>query len=324
MGEPGGIGPEITVKAALSEEITSICIPIVIGAKKPIEDAIGLIGGAARIKLIHSPAEAATETNVVNLIEAGHLEDYRKKSPSPEGGRASYEFIKKATELAMGGQVRGICTAPISKEALKMAGVQYPGHTEMLSALTDTPRYAMMLMGGPLRVVLVTTHAAISKVPSLITRAAVLEKIRIASEAARMLAVTSNEIAVCGLNPHAGEGGLFGREEIDHIAPAIEDAKKEGINATGPHPADALFRRAWTGDIGMIVAMYHDQGLVALKMAAFDTGVNVTLGLPIVRTSPDHGTAYDIAWKGTARAESMIEAVRTAVKLIQSGSAAER
>ncbi len=315
MGEPGGIGPEIAVKASLNQQAMSICIPVIIGAGKPLEDALALIGGAVRINTIHSPAQAAHEPGVINFIEVDAPQDYTKNKPSAGGGRASYEFIRKATGLALNKDVDGICTAPISKEALKMAGVEFPGHTEMLSFLTGTPRHAMMLMGGPLRVVLVTTHAAISRVPYLITRKAVLEKIQIAWDAARLLSVASNEIAVCGLNPHAGEGGLFGREEIDEIAPAIEDAKRQGINATGPHPADALFRRAWTSDVGMIVAMYHDQGLVALKMAAFDTGVNVTLGLPIVRTSPDHGTAYDIAWKGIAKAESMIEAVKTAAYL---------
>ncbi len=315
MGEPGGIGPEIAVKAALSQQATSICIPIIIGARKPLEDAIAIAGVHAKIKAVHSPAEAVQEPGAINFIEVDAPQEYTKNKPSAGGGQASYEFIRKAAGLAMNKEVHGICTAPISKEALKMAGVEFPGHTEMLSALTHTARYAMMLMGGPLRVVLVTTHAAISKVPSLITRAAVLEKIQIASEAARLLSVAGNEVAVCGLNPHAGEGGLFGREEIDEIAPAIGDAKKQGIHATGPHPADALFRRAWTSDVGMIVAMYHDQGLVALKMAAFDAGVNVTLGLPIVRTSPDHGTAYDIAWKAIAKAESMIEAVKTAAYL---------
>ena len=207
-------------------------------------------------------------------------------------------YIKKAVELALRRQVDGIVTAPISKEALKMAGFKWPGHTEMLADLTNTKDYAMMLVGGPLRVILVTIHTALKNVPDLITRQRIIKTIRLAKKACDMLRIKKPRIAVAGLNPHAGEAGIFGDEEIKKIIPAVKEAIKEGIPVSGPYPPDTIFHKAYKGEVDIIVCMYHDQGLIPLKMIAFDKGVNVTVGLPFVRTSPDHGTAYDIAWKG--------------------------
>ena len=206
-------------------------------------------------------------------------------------------------------------TAPISKEALKMAGMTWPGHTEMIAELTGTRDYAMMLVGGPLRVILVTIHTALRNVPDMIKQDTVLKTIRLARRACNMLGIKAPRIAVAGLNPHAGEAGMFGDEEIREIIPAIEAARLEGIEATGPFPPDTVFHKAYKGEVDIVVCMYHDQGLVPLKMIAFDTGVNVTVGLPIIRTSPDHGTAYDIAWSGKADPSSLIEAVRLASQM---------
>jgi len=242
-------------------------------------------------------------------------EPFEKGSPTAAGGAASYAYIRRAVEIVLKGEAHALVTAPISKEAFKMAGIPYPGHTEMLAALTGTNRYAMMLCGGPLRVVLVTIHTALRDVPPLITRARVLDTIRLAVAACRMLGLDAPRIAVAGLNPHAGEAGIFGSEEITEIAPAVEDARREGFSVTGPYPPDTLFYRAARGEFDLLVCMYHDQGLIPLKMIAFDTGVNVTVGLPIIRTSPDHGTAYDIAWKGVANPTSMREAIDTALRL---------
>jgi 4-hydroxythreonine-4-phosphate dehydrogenase len=196
-----------------------------------------------------------------------------------------------------------------------MAGLPWPGHTEMLAELTGTEDFAMMLMGGGLRVILVTIHMALREVPPLITRGSVLRCIRLARRACLMLSMEAPRIAVAGLNPHAGEAGLFGGEEAGAIAPAVEEARAEGLAVTGPWPPDTVFHRALRGEFDIVVSMYHDQGLIPLKLVAFETGVNVTVGLPVVRTSPDHGTAYDIAWQGRADARSMAEAVRAAASL---------
>ena len=319
IGEPGGIGPEVAVRAAASREVRSVCDPILIGGALSVRMALDMLSLPFALREIEGPRESRPEAGIIEFVPAGPPEGKSKKfkrgKPSAGGGMACYEYIKAAARAAMEGEVKAICTAPISKEALRMAGVAYPGHTEMLAALTGTRKFAMMLMGGPLRVLLVTIHVALKDVPGLIKKEMVLEKILLASGAAEMLGIERPRIAVCGLNPHAGEAGLFGDEEAREIAPAVRQARKKGIDASGPVSPDVLFRKAFTGEADIVVAMYHDQGLIPLKMIAFDRGVNVTVGLPIIRTSPDHGTAYDIAWKGIADPASMIEAARTAVSL---------
>jgi 4-hydroxythreonine-4-phosphate dehydrogenase len=212
-------------------------------------------------------------------------------------------------------KVHGIVTAPISKEALALAGFPWPGHTEMLAEFTGTKEYAMMLVGAPLRVILVTIHTALKNVPALITTERVLGTILLAEKACAMLGMKEPRIAVAGLNPHAGESGVLGSEEMQEIIPAIMQAKERGIAVQGPYPPDVVFHKAYKGDVDMVVCMYHDQGLIPLKMLFFDKGVNVTVGLPIIRTSPDHGTAYDIAWKGSADPSSMREAIHMALRL---------
>ena len=317
IGEPGGIGPEVAVRAAASRQLRSVCDPILVGAVLPIRMALDMLSLPFDLRGIGGPRESRPEAGIIEYVPAGPAEGkkFKRGRPSAEGGMACYEYIKAAARFAMEGEVKAVCTAPISKEALKMAGVFYPGHTEMLAALTGARKFAMMLMGGPLRVLLVTIHVALKDVPGLIKKEAVLEKILLAGRAAGMLGIERPRIAVCGLNPHAGEAGLFGDEEAREIAPAVRQARRKGILASGPVSPDVLFRKAFTGGADIVVAMYHDQGLIPLKMIAFDRGVNVTVGLPIIRTSPDHGTAYDIAWEGRADPASMIEAARTAVSL---------
>jgi 4-hydroxythreonine-4-phosphate dehydrogenase len=315
MGDPAGIGPEIIVHAVSNPEIQKICRPVVIGAHNILEESFRLAGQVFRPNVITSAAMVDPSPGTVNIMDIGSIRDVRQEKASADGGRASAACIKKAVELALNKQVDAVVTAPISKEAFKAAGLKWPGHTEMLAELTNTTDYAMMLVGGPLRVILVTIHTAIRNVPALITKASVLKTILLAKKACDMLGLKNPNIAVAGLNPHAGETGIFGSEESEAISPAVEDAQRLGLPVSGPYPPDTIFHKGYKGEVDIIVCMYHDQGLIPLKMICFDTGVNVTVGLPIIRTSPDHGTAYDIAWKGIARPSSMIEAIRLAARL---------
>ncbi|MCX7914350.1 MAG: 4-hydroxythreonine-4-phosphate dehydrogenase PdxA [Thermodesulfovibrionales bacterium] len=304
IGDPGGIGPEVTLKALLDESIFVECNPLIVGDRCVINEAVEAI-------------KIPFETNIYDILETGSISNRRFKrgEPTIEGGKACVEYIKKAVELASLGIVNGIVTAPISKESLRMAGFPWPGHTEMLAELTNTKNYAMFLYSEYLKVILVTTHVSFKDIPKLITKDKVFNTILNAYKASKMLSIDSPRIAVCGLNPHAGEGGIFGKEEIEQIIPAIERAISEGIIVSGPFPSDSLFWRAYNGEFDIVVCMYHDQGLIPLKMLAFNKGVNITIGLPFIRTSPAHGTAYDIAWRGVADPSSMIEAIKIAAKL---------
>jgi 4-hydroxythreonine-4-phosphate dehydrogenase len=316
MGDPGGVGQEIIIKALCSAEVKALCEPVIVGDRVVFEEAFRLSGLSMKLNIIRGPGEAKGAPGSLDLIDLAIMREFKKNRPSAEGGKASAAYIRKAVELAVNKQVDAVVTAPISKEALKMAGLNWPGHTEMIAELTGTRSYAMMLVGGPLRVVLVTIHTALRNVPGMITRDSVLKTIRLARLACRMLDIKNPRIAVAGLNPHAGEAGMFGDEETREIFPAVEDAAKEGIQTAGPFPPDTIFHKAYRGEVDIVVCMYHDQGLIPLKMIAFDKGVNVTLGLPIIRTSPDHGTAYDIAWSGKAEPSSMIEALKLASQMV--------
>jgi 4-hydroxythreonine-4-phosphate dehydrogenase len=236
-------------------------------------------------------------------------------------GAASIEFIKTAVRLAQAGSLAGIVTAPINKEAMNMAGYHYPGHTELLADLTQTKEFGMMIVGGPLKIMFTTTHVAISSLSSILTTERIAKAIRLAHLGlTRYFGIARPKIGVAALNPHAGEHGLFGNEEATSIAPAVQQARAAGIKASDPQPADTLFGKAARGGYDGVVAMYHDQGLIPLKLIAFGTCVNLTVGLPIIRTSVDHGTAYDIAGKGVAEHGSLLEAVKVAARLAQSWS----
>lgn len=304
LGEPAGIGPEIVLKSLLSREVTEICRPLIIGSRVVIEEA------AEKMSI---PFDAHTH----DVLNTGAIKncDFARGISTIEGGRECVTYIKKAAELAMLKVVDAIVTAPISKESLKMAGFTWPGHTEMLAELTGTSDYAMILCGGPLKVILATIHTALRNVPDLVTRERIVKTIILAKKACDLMDIKEPRIAVAGLNPHSGEAGIFGNEEKLEIAPAVEDVRGMGILVSGPYPADALFHKAYKGEFDIVVCMYHDQGLIPLKMIAFDKGVNMTVGLPFVRTSPDHGTAYDIAWKGIADPSSLIEAIKLAASL---------
>jgi 4-hydroxythreonine-4-phosphate dehydrogenase len=304
IGDPAGIGPEIVLKAIMSHEIEGLCEPIIIGDIAVLEEAV---------EKLNIPVDL----NSLKIINTGEIKDrnFQRCKPTAEGGRACVSYIKKAVELALNKEVYAIVTAPISKESLKIAGFKWPGHTEMLAELTSTKDYAMMFYSDKLKLILVTIHTALKNVPDLIKKEKVLKTITLAKKSCDMMGIENPKIAVAGLNPHAGETGIFGDEEIKEIIPAVNEAQASGISVSGPYPADTLFHKAYNGEFDIIVCMYHDQGLIPLKMIAFDKAVNVTIGLPIIRTSPDHGTAYDIAWKGIANPSSMNEAIKLAVRV---------
>jgi 4-hydroxythreonine-4-phosphate dehydrogenase len=314
MGDPAGVGPEIILKALNVKAVVDCCRPIIVGSIKALEEAkTPLPMGTQRgLLAVDEPLKEAP-SGVVEVVDVDlNLPALSPGKPTAEAGHISVACIKKAVQLALDKKVDAVVTAPITKETLKMAGYPYPGHTELLAELTGAKEYSMLLTGGGLRVVLVTIHVALRDVPGLIRKEAVYRAIRHADGACRMMGIQEPKVAVCGLNPHAGESGLFGDEEIKEISPACQEARDAGIKVSGPLPADTLFYRALNRDFDAVVAMYHDQGLGPLKMLAFGHAVNVTLGLPIIRTSVDHGTAYDIAGKGIANPDSLVEAIKLA------------
>lgn len=305
MGDPAGVGPEIIVKAFAQEDIYKICNPLVIGDRAVIKKVIKTIG------MDFDP----DNIEILNLNEIKNPEHLLIGKPSEESGRASFSYIRKAVELYRLGIIEAIVTAPITKLSLRMAGLPWLGHTDMLAALTDTEDYAMAFYSDSLKIILATIHVTLREVPYLIKKEKIIKTVFFAKKACDMLQIENPKIAVCGLNPHAGEEGIIGREEIDEIIPAIKEARAFGIDVSGPYSADSLFFRASKGEFDMVVAMYHDQALAPFKLLAFDRGVNFTVGLPFIRTSPDHGTGYDIAWQGKAEPTSLLEAIKLAVRM---------
>jgi 4-hydroxythreonine-4-phosphate dehydrogenase len=319
MGDPCGVGPEIIVKALQTVTRADVCIPLVIGDHLAMERAISVCNSTVKIQEITAVEEAwMVSDNCIPLLALSNLalSDLAYGAPSVASGDAVYRYICHAASLCLDGHVSAMVTAPINKEAMHCAGHDYPGHTELLAKLCGTDEFVMMLAGDLLRVSLVTIHEALQDVPSLVTFGQVLTTIRLtAAGITRLTGKVSPKLAVLALNPHCGEAGKFGKQETEIIAPAIEAARREGIDAEGPLAADTLFHFAQKGGYDGVVAMYHDQGLIPLKMLHFDDGVNITLGLPIIRTSVDHGTAYNLAGKGTASEKSMQAAIRMAVAL---------
>jgi 4-hydroxythreonine-4-phosphate dehydrogenase len=326
MGDVAGIGPEVIVRAWSDARLLTWCRPVVVGHPEVLGRAVEKWGSGLEVRTVERIVAAAPDVKSIPCWDPGK-DDAAAVPPGrndPRAGRAAYDYLVAAARAAIAGQVDAIVTAPLSKAALHLAGLKYPGHTEILAEVCGVQDFGMMLYlpgasasGRPhnLGVVHATLHTSIRSVPELLTRPLILEKIRLIEQFLKTVGCEAPRIAVCALNPHAGEEGLFGQEEIRTIAPAVRAAAAEGIAVAGPLPADALFKRAVAGEFDGVVAMYHDQGHSALKLVAFDLAVNVTLGLPIVRTSPSHGTAFDIAWQGRARPEGMIEAIYTAALL---------
>lgn len=319
MGDAAGVGPEIILKSLGDAEMYEISNPLVIGDKKILERAKSFVNSGLVIEAVS--AEQLRETpfkhGVVHCLDLDLLpEDLPIGQVSPEAGNAAFQYLAKAIEMAKENRIDAICTAPLNKEALQKGGHMYPGHTEILADLTNTKDYSMMLSAPNLRVIHVTTHVGIIDAVKMINPERVYHVLKLAHDTLKKAGIESPKIAVCGINPHAGENGLFGYgEEEEKVVPGVEKAQAEGINAIGPLPADTLFFRAVRGDFDIVVAMYHDQGHGPVKVLGLDAGVNITVGLPIIRTSVDHGTAFDIAGKGIADEKSLMEAMRQAVEL---------
>jgi 4-hydroxythreonine-4-phosphate dehydrogenase len=314
MGEPGGIGPEIIVKA-LSCLKARGCCPVVVGNGAVMKDAVKLTRLPLRVRTIENVARSQHEQGVINVLHINVPGTAKRGSPSKSAGTAVVKYIRKAVELSLNHEVDAIVTAPVSKESLKMARQPWPGHTELLAELTAAREYAMMFVSDKLKLVLCTIHIPLKDVPKKITKGVVRKTIDLALKGAEMTGTGNPRIAVAGLNPHAGESGVMGNEEMKAIVPAIHHAQGEGIRVSGPHPPDVVFYKALKGEFDIVVCMYHDQGLIPFKMLSFESGVNVTVGLPVIRTSPDHGTAFDIAWQNRADPKSMVEAIKLAAKM---------
>lgn len=328
MGDPAGVGPEIAVKVFSDEHVFDDVRPVLVGNTFIMERACKLLGKNLEIHPIFSVEEAFFRPGVMDVFEVSldGIETVKPGQLSEIAGDMAFLCVKKAIELAMERKVDGTVTNPLNKEALNMAGHHFSGHTEIYAQYTGTKKYSMMLAHDNLRVVHVSTHVSLREACDRVKKDRVLEVIRIADDACRKLGIEHPKVAVAGLNPHSGENGMFGREEIEEIIPAIEEAKKEGILADGPVPADTVFSKARGGWYDIVVCMYHDQGHIPLKLVGFTyneetkrwdsvAGVNITLGLPIIRTSVDHGTAFDLAGTGQANEDSLKNAIAYAVKM---------
>ncbi|MGI6084931.1 MAG: 4-hydroxythreonine-4-phosphate dehydrogenase PdxA [Acetivibrionales bacterium] len=328
MGDPAGIGAEIAVKALVQHNWSGICLPIVVGDYEAMKDAIRYTNSECTLNIINDPAEGKNEHGVINLIDLHCLEPqgWEYKKVSALCGDVAYKCVEKATKLAMEGKTHAIVTGPINKESINLAGYHYSGHTEILADLTKTKDYAMLLMSETLKVIHVTTHVSMRRACDLVTKQRVYAVIKLADEALRLLGINNGKIGVAGLNAHSSENGLFGNEEADGIIPAIEQAKLEGINVDGPVPPDTVFVKAQAGQYDIVLAMYHDQGHIPLKLSGFKldlktnkytsmSGVNCTIGLPIIRSSVDHGTAFGKAGEGRANEESLVDAMNVAIKM---------
>ncbi len=315
MGDPCGIGPEIIIRALQNSAVHACCCRLYSATGALCSGLLPLVGADLELIILQNdelPESAPARSIFLKEITSLADSDMVYGHPTRASGDAVFRYITVAAALCMSGKAAAMVTAPINKAAMNLAGHKYPGHTELLAELTGTEDFVMMLAGKRLRVTLVTIHEAISAVPDLVTYDKVLSTIMITHRDIERFFCQSPRIAVLSLNPHAGEGEMFGDHEGRIILPAIEEARRRGVNATGPHSADTLFHFAARGDYDAVVCMYHDQGLIPLKLLHFDDGVNVTLGLPIIRTSVDHGTAYNIAGTGIASAESMKAAILTA------------
>lgn len=327
MGDPAGIGAEIAVKALQRKELYTNSIPIVIGSKVVIKDAVSFISSNLDLNIIKNPEDAVGEFGTIDILDLDNikLNDFKYGEVSAAAGKAAIEFILKAINLASEDRVQAVVTGPINKEAINKAGYHYAGHTELFAEKTATNNYAMMLSSENMRVIHVSTHVSLKEAVERVKKKRIYEVIRLANKALLDIGIKKPKIAVAGLNPHSGENGLFGREEIEEIIPAVKKAQKEGINAEGAIPPDTVFSKVMGGRYDIVVVMYHDQGHIPMKVTGFKldketnewesvSGVNTTVGLPIIRTSVDHGTAFDIAGENEANEDSLVEAVELAVE----------
>lgn len=317
MGDAAGVGPEIIMKSLARDELFTKCRPLVIGDANRLRKAGQIVGSKLSVNAVADPKDAVFKAGTVDCIDLSLIPaDLPFGQLSALAGDAAYRFVAKAVELVQADLADAICTAPLNKEALHAGGHPFPGHTEMLAALTGTPEVSMMLVAPKLRVIHVTTHVGLLDAVARIEPGLVERTIVRGYDTLVRAGIENPYIGVCAINPHAGEGGLFGYgEEEKKIRPAVEACQAKGLNVEGPLPADTLFFRAGRGDFDLVVAMYHDQGHGPIKVLGIEEGVNITVGLPVIRTSVDHGTAFDIAGKGVVDERSMLEALRQAIDL---------
>ena len=320
MGDPCGIGPEVIVKGLQESALSSICRPFVVGNARWMSAAAARFAPALSVRPIGTLAEAQFREGTLEVLETAEepLPPLEYGKPHPRAARAALQAITRAAEMALRGEIDGITTAPINKEGMKAIGFAFPGHTEFLADIAKTDRFAMMMVGGGLKITLTTIHLALREAITQLRKETLLDAIRLTDTAMKKdFGLHTPKIAVAALNPHAGESGLFGDEEKRAVLPAVEAARREGIHALGPFPADTLFHQLKEGRFDAAVALFHDQALIPIKLLAFGNAINVTIGLPFIRTSVDHGTAYDIAGKGIADPGSLREALKLAAEMAE-------
>ncbi len=318
MGDPAGVGPELSLLAAARATDRKDVRTVIIGDLGRLEKASAILAKQGRldseIRLHPVQNDEAPIQDVISVLDLGNVpDDLPFGEVAAISGRAAFDYVERAVALAMKGQIDAICTAPIHKKAWELAGVRYPGHTEALAKLSGSESYAMMLKNQRLRVVHVTTHIPFSAIIPALSVERIVGVVKLTDQYLQQLGMHDHPIALAGLNPHAGDGGLFGTEEANLLAPAVQAARAEGLNLIGPLPADTVFARGAAGEFAAVIALYHDQGHIAIKMLGIDTGVNQTIGLPLIRTSVDHGTAFDIAGRGIVHDESMRYALEAAI-----------
>jgi 4-hydroxythreonine-4-phosphate dehydrogenase len=328
MGDPASIGPEIAVKALLHKDIYEICRPLIVGDGAVFRQNTHMLKLPVTINTIHEVSQAKYEYGKIDVLDLNNvvIDELQLGTISAMAGNASFEAVKKVIELALARELDATVTGPINKKSINEAGHHFAGHTEIYAHFTNTRKYAMLLVEDNLKVIHVSTHVSLRQACDLVKKERILEVISLLHDGLIQLKETNLKIGVAGLNPHAGDSGLFGTEDDQEIAPAVAEAKKAGFDVEGPVPADTLFAKAATGNYGGVVAMYHDQGHIPFKLNGFTwnaqkkqmdsvKGVNITMGLPIIRTSVDHGTAFEIAGKGVASEDAMVLAIEAAVKL---------
>lgn len=328
MGDPASIGPEIGVKALLQENIHAICRPLLVGDAAVFQQIIDKLQLKAEVNAVSKVTDAKFEIGTIDVYDLNITDISKMEFGKIDAmcGEASFQAVKKAIELAMAGEVDGTVTGPINKKSINEAGHHFAGHTEIYAQYTGTKKYAMLLVEDNINVIHVSTHVSLRQACDLVKKERIIQVIELIVDGLKRLGKTNLKIGVAGLNPHSGDNGLFGTEDIEEIMPAVEEARKLGYDVEGPVPPDTMFAKAAMGAYGGVVAMYHDQGHIPFKLAGFKwnaekqqmdsvKGVNITLGLPIIRTSVDHGTAFEIAGKGIASADAMVLAIESAVQL---------
>lgn len=317
LGDPAGTGPELITKAFTSAEVRAVCRPVVIGDARVVRAAVGFTGSPVTVRVVAQASEVGDDASVVDVIDLANVDPaaFQRGRVSAHAGAAAYDAIKRAVELTLAGETHAVVTSAINKAALHAAGYHYDGHTELLAELCGKPKVTMMLVADKLRVCHVSTHVSLRDAIDRVRPDRIVSVIEIARAGVQELGIADPHIAVAGLNPHAGEGGIFGREEIDYIAPAIERARALGYRVSGPYAGDTVFFRTLQGQFDCAIAMYHDQGHVAAKMLGIWLGVNVTLGLPIIRTSVEHGTDFDNAGTGKGDPRSLVQALKLAASM---------